>query len=182
MLIDVLIIIFYNKFMFKVFKFFILTLLLISTNKIYAQMEAGTKFAVYLPAGIPEIDQVLKGLNLSFAYPLPGTGHIVSTFEFATATKAYITGISVDARTPAPQGEFTPYLLLGLHLYYTKGSDTETGTATRATPKTNFTGGINFGGGFTALLKDKTFLDFNLRFNANPGKVVMIGVGLNLQI
>jgi hypothetical protein len=138
--------------------------------------KAGPNFGVYLPSGIVEIDQVLKGFGAHLAYGLE-EGELVGQFEFARGTGATLLGLLLSLRLPKPEGEFSPYVTLGPHIYYSRGSDTADGTP--GTPVNKVSLGFNLGGGFFAQVKDNVYFDFLIRISGNPGATMYIGMGFD---
>jgi hypothetical protein len=144
-------------------------------------LELGANLGVYLPASLPEVDQVIKNLGLHVAFPIPNTGDLLIQGEYGGGKDATITGVLIDIRTPTPQGEFTPYFLLGLHTFCTSGMDyLAEGATGEAIIK--FRLGINIGGGFMAMIKENVYWDFQIRLNSGPGKIMLIGTGVNFLL
>ncbi|MBN1115008.1 MAG: hypothetical protein JXA66_06675 [Oligoflexia bacterium] len=142
------------------------------------RFEFGPNFGVFLPSGMPEIDQVLKGFGLHAAFPI-GESYILTQFEYGRGSGATMAGILIDFRTPAPDGDFSPYFCLGPHFYFSRGADAE---ENNYQPYNRFSVGFNIGGGFFANINENLKFDFMIRLNGNPGAVIYIGAGLNFYI
>lgn len=141
-------------------------------------IELGPNFGVFLPSGLPEINEVVKNFGLHGAIPIFGKGHIFTQIEYGRGDRSTMAGILVDFRTPIPSGDdFCPYFMAGPHLFFARGTDETTGATGNYLRL-----GFNFGGGFLAKIDDKIYFDFMIRLNAAPGTFMYIGAGVNFLL
>jgi hypothetical protein len=142
------------------------------------KIEIGPNFGVFLPSGLAEVNEVVKNFGIHGAFPVFGKGHILVQYEYGRGGTSTMTGLIVDFRTPAPTGDdFSPYFLLGPHLFFARGTDAITGNTGNYLRL-----GFNFGGGFFAKINEKIYFDFMLRVNAAPGTFMYIGAGFNFLL
>jgi hypothetical protein len=124
-----------------------------------------------LPKNIPATDEIMKGFNLAYDYPLSTGTSVEAGLLMANSGGAHFQDLAGSYRIDFPVQDFIIYGLGGADLIRMK----------KEGESFNYYGGFHMGAGMLASIAGPAYLRMEMRFLLHPGTILLFAFGVELH-